>query len=37
MTIMPALAAWSVIPFGPEVVLANVNAGLLFVMAITSM
>ncbi len=37
MTIMPALAAWAVIPFGPEVVLANVNAGLLFVMAITSL
>lgn len=37
MTIMPALAAWSVVPFGPEVALANVNAGLLLVMAITSM
>ncbi|MES2069369.1 MAG: NADH-quinone oxidoreductase subunit NuoH [Pseudomonadota bacterium] len=37
MTIMPALAAWSVFPFGPETVLANVNAGLLLVMAITSM
>ncbi|MEN3362960.1 MAG: NADH-quinone oxidoreductase subunit [Burkholderiales bacterium] len=37
MTIMPALAAWAVIPFGPDQVLANVNAGLLFVMAITSM
>jgi NADH-quinone oxidoreductase subunit H len=37
MTIMPALAAWAVIPFGPEVALANVNAGLLFVMAIASM
>ena len=37
MTIMPALAAWSVIPFGPEVVLANVNAGLLVLMTITSM
>ena len=37
MTIMPALAAWVVIPFGPEVALANINAGLLFVMAITSM
>jgi NADH-quinone oxidoreductase subunit H len=37
MTIMPALAAWAVIPFGPDVVLANVNAGLLLVMAITSM
>ena len=34
--IMPALAAWAVIPFGPEVALANVNAGLLLVMAITS-
>ena len=37
MTIMPALAAWAVIPFGPEVVLADVNAGLLFLMAITSL
>jgi NADH-quinone oxidoreductase subunit H len=37
MTIMPALAAWAVVPFGPDVALANVNAGLLFIMAITSM
>ncbi len=37
MTIMPALAAWAVVPFGPEVVLANVNAGLLFLMAVTSL
>ena len=37
MTIMPAMAAWAVVPFGPDVVLANVNAGLLFIMAITSM
>jgi len=37
MTIMPALAAWAVIPFGPEVALANINAGLLFLLAITSM
>lgn len=37
MTIMPALAAWAVIPFGPETVLADVNAGLLFLMAITSL
>ncbi len=36
MSIMPALAAWAVIPFGPDVALANVNAGLLLVMAITS-
>jgi NADH-quinone oxidoreductase subunit H len=37
MTIMPALAAWVVVPFGPEIVLADINAGLLFLMAITSM
>ena len=37
MTIMPALAAWVVVPFGPEIALANINAGLLFLMAITSM
>ncbi|WPH12325.1 NADH-quinone oxidoreductase subunit NuoH [Variovorax paradoxus] len=37
MTIMPALVAWAVIPFGPDVALANINAGLLFVMAITSL
>ena len=36
MAIMPALAAWVVIPFAPEVALANVNAGLLLMMAITS-
>ena len=37
MTIMPSLAAWAVIPFGPEVALSNINAGMLFVMAITSL
>ena len=37
MTMMPVLAAWAVVPFGPEVVLANINAGLLFLMAITSL
>ncbi len=37
LTIMPAMAAWAVVPFGPEVALANVNAGLLLIMAITSM
>jgi NADH-quinone oxidoreductase subunit H len=37
MTIMPALVAWVVIPFGPEVAVANINAGLLLLMAITSM
>ncbi len=37
MTIMPALAAWAVVPFGPDLALANINAGLLFIMAITSL
>jgi NADH-quinone oxidoreductase subunit H len=37
MTVMPAMAAWAVVPFGPEIALANLNAGLLFLMAITSM
>ena len=36
MAIMPALAAWVAIPFGPDVVLADVNAGLLLIIAITS-
>jgi len=36
MAIMPALAAWVAIPFGPEAILANVNAGLLLILAITS-
>lgn len=36
VTLMPALAAWAIIPFGPDLVLSNVNAGLLFLMAITS-
>ena len=34
--LMPALAAWAVVPFSPEVVLADVNAGLLYIMALTS-
>ena len=37
MTIMPSLAAWAAVPFGPDVALANINAGLLFIMAMTSM
>jgi NADH-quinone oxidoreductase subunit H len=37
MMLMPALAAWAVIPFAPEVVLADINAGLLYVMALSSM
>jgi NADH-quinone oxidoreductase subunit H len=37
MTVMPAMAVWAMVPFSPDVVLANVNAGLLFIMAIASM
>ena len=37
LAIGPALAAWAVIPFSPELVLANIDASLLYVMAITSM
>jgi NADH-quinone oxidoreductase subunit H len=37
LMLMPALAAWAVIPFAPELVLADINAGLLYVMALTSM
>ena len=33
----PALAAWAVIPFGSEAVLANINAGLLYILALTSL
>ncbi|HQR83328.1 MAG TPA: NADH-quinone oxidoreductase subunit NuoH [Polynucleobacter sp.] len=36
MVITPAFAAWAVIPFQAKMVLADVNAGLLYVMAITS-
>ena len=37
MVIMPAMAAWAVVPFSPELVLADVDAGLLYILAITSM
>ncbi|MGH8744301.1 MAG: NADH-quinone oxidoreductase subunit NuoH [Burkholderiales bacterium] len=37
LSIMPALAAWAVVPFQPELVLANIDAGLLYILAITSM
>jgi NADH-quinone oxidoreductase subunit H len=36
MAIMPALAAWVVVPFGPDAVIADINAGLLVILAITS-
>jgi NADH-quinone oxidoreductase subunit H len=36
LMITPALAAWAVIPFAPEVVLADINAGLLYILALSS-
>ena len=36
LAIIPALAAWAVIPFAPELVLADINAGLLYLAALTS-
>ena len=36
LALMPAIAAWAVIPFSPELVLSDINAGLLYVMALTS-
>ena len=37
ITLTVAMAAWAVVPFSPQVVLANVDAGLLYILAITSM
>jgi len=34
--LIPAVAAWAVIPFAPDVVLADINAGLLYILALTS-
>jgi NADH-quinone oxidoreductase subunit H len=36
LCLMPALAAWAVIPFSESVILANVDASLLYVLALTS-
>jgi NADH-quinone oxidoreductase subunit H len=37
LMIMPAVAAWAVIPFSPDIVLADINAGLLYILALSSM
>src|SRR5215510_6381279 len=36
LLLAPAVAAWAVIPFAPDVVLADINAGLLYILALTS-
>ena len=37
IALMPALAAWAVVPFNAELVLSNANAGLLYILAMTSL
>jgi NADH-quinone oxidoreductase subunit H len=37
LAIAPALAAWAVVPFTDQLVLADINAGLLYILALTSM
>ena len=37
LSLMPALAAWAVMPFSDGLVISNIDAGLLYIMAITSM
>jgi NADH-quinone oxidoreductase subunit H len=37
LAIVPAFATWAVIPLSPEFVLADINAGVLYVLALTSM
>jgi NADH-quinone oxidoreductase subunit H len=37
VALAPALAAWAVVPFGSELVLADINAGLLYILALTSL
>jgi NADH-quinone oxidoreductase subunit H len=36
LALVPAFAIWAVIPFGEKMVLANVNAGMLYLLAMTS-
>jgi NADH-quinone oxidoreductase subunit H len=37
IVLVPAMATWAVIPFSPEFVLADIDAGLLYVLALTSL
>ncbi|MCP4515225.1 MAG: NADH-quinone oxidoreductase subunit H, partial [Delftia sp.] len=37
LALVPALAAWAVIPFNDKLVLSNANAGLLYLLAMTSL
>ena len=37
VALIPALAAWAVVPFSAKMVLSNANAGILYLLAMTSM
>lgn len=37
ITLVPALATWAVVPLSPDLVIADIDAGLLYVLALTSM
>jgi NADH-quinone oxidoreductase subunit H len=37
LALVPSLAIWAVIPFAPEHAFANIDAGLLYILALTSM
>jgi len=37
LSLVPALSAWAVIPFGEGMVLSNINAGVLFIFAMSSL
>lgn len=37
LTLVPALLSWAVVPFSPELILADVNIGILYILAISSL
>ena len=37
ITLVPAFAAWAVVPFDAQMALSNANAGLLYLLAMTSL
>lgn len=37
ISLAPAFAAWAVVPFGDGIILADINAGLLYILALTGM
>ncbi|WP_373019892.1 NADH-quinone oxidoreductase subunit NuoH [Thiomicrorhabdus sp.] len=36
LSIAPAVAVWAVVPFSPEVVVSDINAGILYILAVSS-